>query len=393
MADNPGSDRTLLDRFNALKPSTVDLDPSPTSFAASTIEPAKPLSREDAVTEWLKSLRNQSDKKVHTTSSLETNYTSSDTITSSSPSHISQPQPKSKSPYADISVPQVSSAEDGMNDDEDTLLYTDNQTLEELLADIESDQAWVDELISEEKKHRRVTALLEELGNAPEEKEDPDNNPPIKSSHDGGDEDSSDDDSEGENMTREANDILAQAADEAQVDQPLSQPDPTPPSPSREVKATTPNTQASPTQGANETDPFNLPAVPSDLQDQPNPPSPSDSDFAASISSRMAALSVHAPPSRTLPSAPTSAVDAFGLPSAPTFTPADGPVEKKKKKRAVGYTDDDQKTWCVVCLEDGGVRCLDCDGDVFCARCWREMHVGPAAGYADRGHRWERFVR
>lgn len=118
--------------------------------------------------------------------------------------------------------------------------------------------------------------------------------------------------------------------------------------------------------------------------------SQSDVDFAASIASRMAALKLSGP--RALPSAPTVAVDSLGLPQAPTFVPADRPVPGLVKR--TGLTDDDQKTWCVVCLEDGAVRCLDCEaGDnIYCARCWKAMHVGPQAGYDERGHSWETFV-
>ncbi|KAJ2992984.1 hypothetical protein NUW58_g1984 [Xylaria curta] len=58
-------------------------------------------------------------------------------------------------------------------------------------------------------------------------------------------------------------------------------------------------------------------------------------------------------------------------------------------------SDEDQRTWCVVCLEDGTVHCLGCDAgdDVYCARCWKEMHVGPRAGYDERGHSWETLAR
>ncbi|KAK5630404.1 hypothetical protein RRF57_006119 [Xylaria bambusicola] len=105
--------------------------------------------------------------------------------------------------------------------------------------------------------------------------------------------------------------------------------------------------------------PFNLPGVPSELQDQPDLPTSftntkSDADFEASIASRMAALKLSGP--RALPSAPTVAVDSLGLPQAPTFAPADHPVPDLAKRTRL--TDEDQKTWCVVCLEDGVIRCL-----------------------------------
>lgn len=89
-------------------------------------------------------------------------------------------------------------------------------------------------------------------------------------------------------------------------------------------------------------------------------------------------------------------LDALGLPSAPTFRPEDHQSPDPGRGgggllRSSKYTDEDQKTWCVVCLEDATVRCVGCDGDVYCARCFREMHVGPSAGYDERGHQWVKF--
>ncbi|KAI1649933.1 uncharacterized protein F4817DRAFT_357009 [Daldinia loculata] len=400
MTDLPGSDRTLLERLNALKPSTVNLSPSSKSIAASTIESAKPLSKEDALTERLKSLRNQNDSNIHTISGSGISRRDDGTITSPSSNPPPQPPPNPESSGTGVDATQTSSTEDA-NEDEDPLFYTDDQTLEELLADLESDQQWLEEVLAED-EHRKVTALLEELGDATKTSQDPEKGPETKKSRiENEGEDSSDDDSEGERMTREADDILAQTADEVEYDQANespSQPGSSPTSPSHTAKpgteggkAANESTQA---QGFDESDPFNLPTVPSDLQDQHQPDHPeasqNDTDFAASITSRMAALNVDTPVGPDLPSVPAD-IDSLGLPSAPTFAPADRPAPGLIKR--FGFTDEDQKTWCVVCLEDGAIRCLDCDGDVYCARCWKEMHVGPSAGYDERGHRWEKYVR
>ncbi|KAI1378631.1 hypothetical protein F4677DRAFT_373567 [Hypoxylon crocopeplum] len=387
MADATGPDRTLLERLNALKPSTVKLDPSSKATPASTIEPAKPLSREDALTERLKSLRNKSDDKVHTASSAEGNRKDDHVATSPSPSQTSQPHLGPGSPTTGVSAPQLTSTEE-TNYDVDPFLDTDNQTLEELLAELESDQPWLDEVAAEEEEHRRVTALLEELGKASTDQD------PDETNQDG-----SDDDSEGEKMTREADDVLAHAVDEAEwetANETPSQPDPIPSLPSHDIKPSTEGDAANKSveaQRSNEGDPFELPTVPSDLQDQPDGPETSqeDADFAAFITSRMAALKVKTPPGPTLPSVPSSDVDELGLPAVPTFAPADRPAPGLIKR--AGYTDEDQKTWCVVCLEDGAIKCLDCDGDIYCARCWKEVHVGPSAWFDERGHRWEKFVR
>ncbi|XXH05656.1 hypothetical protein Hte_012091 [Hypoxylon texense] len=405
MTDVPGSDRSLLERLNALKPSTVNLDTSSKSGPASSIEPVKPLSREDALTERLKSLRNQSDgtpRRASASDVARKDSGTSDTIALPSPDHApqspsqspSQPKPEPKTLDTSIGIPQVSIHEN--IDDTDPLLLADDQTLEELLADLESDQQWLDEVAAEEEEHRRVTALLEELGKSSSANPDSGDAETSEAKENDVDENSSDDDSEGDHMTREADDVLAKAVDEAEWEKANE-----PPRHQSRLDSPAHNREASdqdhatdkPTAARNKDDPFNLPTVPSSLQDQPSlaEQSQEDADFAAFITSRMAALKVDTPPARTLPSAPDSDVDAFGLPTAPSFAPADRPAPGLVKR--VGYTDEDLKTWCVVCLEDGAIKCLDCDGDVYCARCWKEMHVGPSAGYDERGHRWEKFVR
>lgn len=124
-----------------------------------------------------------------------------------------------------------------------------------------------------------------------------------------------------------------------------------------------------------------LPTVPSQLVDPAPTAGPAD-DFEADISARMASL-------RGLGS-----LDALGMPSAPTFRPGESSSSGTGLLRSRSkYTDEDQKTWCVVCLEDAAIRCVGCDNDVYCARCWKEMHVGPSAGYDERGHQWVKFER
>ncbi len=126
-----------------------------------------------------------------------------------------------------------------------------------------------------------------------------------------------------------------------------------------------------------------LPTVPSQLVD-PVPSARPGDDFENDISARLASL-------RGL-----GALDALGMPSAPTFQPQDNTPATGSGKgllRSNKYTDEDQKTWCVVCLEDATIRCVGCDDDVYCGRCWKEMHVGPSAGYDERGHQWVKFQR
>jgi len=43
--------------------------------------------------------------------------------------------------------------------------------------------------------------------------------------------------------------------------------------------------------------------------------------------------------------------------------------------------------WCVICNEDALVRCLGCDGDLYCTACYKEFHVGEDPNE----HRMEKF--
>lgn len=281
-------------------------------------------------------------------------------------------------------------------DDVDPLLYTDDQTLEELLADLRSDESWLEEVAAEEGEHQRVTALFTELSKPSTVSAEVDEQNINHDSSQENREGSSDDDSEEETIETKADSLLAKTLDELEWEKEVNKT----PCPPPRTKTTPPENEKQTSEDRNDRvlddDPFNLPTVPSELQDQLDPPASSaqtqsDVDFAASIASRMAALKLSG--TRALPSAPTDAVDSLGLPHAPTFAPNDRPVPGLTKR--TGLTDEDQKTWCVVCLEDGAVRCLGCeDGDnVYCARCWKEMHVGPRAGYDERGHSWEIFAQ
>lgn len=284
----------------------------------------------------------------------------------------------------------------------------------------------------DEGSSKRVEDLLAKL------KADPGAQPPLPAeskpdSSKAKDVSSDDDDSEGEVMSREVENVISRAMDELKLDGSASQPEkpdvaanpggepeaddgdggrapasrgddhelalprvPQDAADNREQKASPKSSQPQGNDGDKDGEAgLSLPAVPTKLVD-PAPTSgsvPSGGDpFESSIAARLAALKGAG--------APVIHTDALGLPSAPTFRPEDNRPKKQlgRGARAGGYTDADQKTWCIVCLEDGTIRCLGCDddgggggGDVYCARCWKEMHVGPSAGYDERGHAWEKF--
>ncbi|KAK8000373.1 hypothetical protein PG990_012973 [Apiospora arundinis] len=390
MADPGSSDKSLLDRLNALKPTTVNLDKSETPVTATPSN--QPLSKEDALSERLKSLRGQAaTQSAHISGSADPGADIPSPAPQSSSSFgpsVAQPHPDQAELSTDLGRPdQISeNASKGTvqgTQDMESLLDTDDQTLEELLADLGSDEQWLEDMATEyaNDEHQRVSAMLEELGK-PRAQDQRSSN----SQHD----ETDDDESDGEPMAREADHVLAKAQDEVEWEK-LNTPD----SESAPVRASGTKKEPAPgstAAGASNPDPFDLPKVPTDLQDPPEAPEiPQGDDFEAEIASRMAALKGLGGKDSSLPSVPSASIDDLGLPGVPTFSPEDRPVKGVYKR--YGYTDEDQKSWCVVCLEDGAIRCIDCDDDIYCARCWKEMHVGLQAHYEDRGHRWEKYVK
>lgn len=105
----------------------------------------------------------------------------------------------------------------------------------------------------------------------------------------------------------------------------------------------------------------------------------------------------------TIPSAPTAdpvstTSTSTLLPSAPTFAPSSkspGTITSSKASQAptAKYTDEEIETWCIICNDDATVRCLGCDGDLYCDSCWTEGHRGEDAGFEERMHKAVRFVK
>lgn len=292
-----------------------------------------------------------------------------------------------------------------MDEDEDRTL---DEILDSLVLD---DDHWSVSEDGSEDDSKKVEDLLAKL------RDDPAAQPP-ENTDEAPQEADEDDDSDGEAMSRKVNDVLSRTMDELDLeghteppddetarapaggdtgkdledsqdpnDSPLTLPAlPQTPTGDDHPLPDLPPTPQDPTKDPTD---LSLPAVPTLLQD-PVPASRAGDPFESSIAARLAALK--GPGHRPI------ATDSFGLPSVPTFQPEDRGLADgedgggARRLRSAGrFTDDDQKTWCVVCLEDATVRCVGCGGDVYCARCWREMHVGPAAGWDERGHRWEKF--
>ncbi|KAK3329490.1 hypothetical protein B0H66DRAFT_27325 [Apodospora peruviana] len=411
----PSDDQSLLERLNALKPTSVTLDKSAITAPSISTEqdtagPSAAPRREDALAERLRILRSQSDSG-HGADKGALSSSQPQPPAATPAARSAQRQDKKQQAYQGPAdgYPSITNAEQQLSDDDDAYLPflqagdDDQQALDDLLEGLGEFDLGGDEDFDTYPKFdpggeaKKVSALLEQI-----HKTDPASASSVVSMEitqatTGKASDHVDDDeSEGEQMTHEVERILSQARDQLAIsedraaDKETSDEPGGPPSSSgansnadnKSKSITAPPTAGDDT-GHDEGDAapsFILPDVPSSPLSDDNDDQKSF-DFANDISTRMASLK-------------GIAVDAFGLPLAPTFQPQDRqPDSKRKSKKGAGYTDEDQKTWCIVCLDDATVRCVGCNDDVFCARCWRDMHIGPSAGYDERGHRWVKFHR
>ncbi|KAK5663550.1 hypothetical protein OQA88_3981 [Cercophora sp. LCS_1] len=329
------SDQSLLERLNALKKNK----PSPLNFdqASSAATAETPLSREDALAARLRSLRSK---------------------TGSGESEPPSVGPKTAQP-PDPFIAET--AEDPYHFEEDDLVDLIDGVDEFTLEDSESHNS------EAEDEHP------ETLHSGP----GPDHVVPSRITK-APDPAGSDSDSETEHTTESVEKILSQVQDEINP---------------KQTDATSPAVNAPGTTTDNDSPFFSLPTVPS--TQPPDPPVSQTHeaegqrrsiDFENDIATRLASL-------RGLGSGVN--VDAFGLPIAPNFKPEDRSTKTAASlvTKKVGYTDEDQKAWCIVCLDDATVRCIGCDNDVYCSRCWKDMHLGPRAGYDERGHKAVRFEK
>ena len=89
----------------------------------------------------------------------------------------------------------------------------------------------------------------------------------------------------------------------------------------------------------------------------------------------------------------TARLNALSLPSAPSFSPSKKPIKVTKAKVKTHFTDEEIDSWCIICNDDAAVKCIGCDGDLYCRQCWQEGHTGKGAGFEERKHRWVKYEK
>lgn len=347
----PEHDSDLLARLNALKPSTLSFESGQPSI---DVEINKPPSVEDRLAERLKGLRSGDSKPALDRDPSRSNV---ETLIA---------RTKDEAATEPLESEPIREWQQGGNDE---------QSLEELLAELGPDDQWeldpndsknIDSLLKE-----AHAALIADEGSIGEEDNHEDKY--LKDSrtgetlnqsqtYDGAtqkDEDQQDDE--------EADDYVQRILAELEYDAKHGIDDQEEESPSHEQP---------------DESNLNLPSTPSNMLQQPaatEPPSYEDSELEA----RFSKLGLD------LPSTPTAAPSTRA--KAASKANLSSLKQSKAKSNLPKYTDEDIDSWCCICNEDGEVKCVDCDNDIYCQKCWREGH-GNGPGQ-ERGHRALQFVR
>ena len=173
----------------------------------------------------------------------------------------------------------------------------------------------------------------------------------------------------------EADDVIARIMAELEISKKYDPPSPpSPPPPYSDCEPGHSNDEK--TTGSTDGDPFSFPSAPTTLK-----PTDSLEETQALEDAFAARLAALAGPQ----------TDSLGLPAAPSFAPSAKPpkVESSLHQKL----DEEIDTWCIICQDDATLKCLGCDGDLYCRNCWMEGHKGESAGFEERTHRAVEFVK
>ncbi|KAF2165529.1 hypothetical protein M409DRAFT_67321 [Zasmidium cellare ATCC 36951] len=339
----PSADDDLLARLNALKPSSVQLEQSAPSVDVQT---SRPQSVEDKLADRLKSLRAGGSASLPPATRVE--GTAEDLT-----ARVRDEVTAERDPIRDF-----------QQQDED------DQTLDDLLADLGSDGQW--KLDPEDPKN--IQSLLKEATDAlPKESEsdvanyDAETSGDLATASNGeslGEEAPDSSKTEDQRDEAEADDYVKRVLAELEVEKKYGVGDDDEP----EDGSTGDHAESA-------HDGLQLPSAPSKVLDppaslDPEPPSYEDSELEARFSKLGLGGGLN------LPSTPTA---------KPSSTKPKVTAQLKPKSNLPAYTDEDIDSWCCICNEDADVKCIGCDGDLYCQGCWDEGH-GSGPGQ-ETGHK------
>jgi hypothetical protein len=374
MSDPSSTDDDLLARLNALKKSSVSLD---TNHSASTISPNPPKPTDDLAARFAR-------------------------LGSASPS--GSPQPSRTTSTNNVGAPVIAPGApnylegiaQGVGGSDVEFNEEDEKSLEELLGELngavgdrkewdvsKAEQQDVGKLLKDMRRilPEVVNSRTKDSQNGSTKRHQPSKEEltdwesieiNVGSGEVGGaQEDTQDQDDENEDGKEsieddEADDVIARVMAELEISKKYD-----PPSPPSDDDKSEAGDQKNKLKEDTTDDGFTLPSAPDTL--------PED-DFARSqaiedaFTARLAALAGPSP----------SQTDSLGLPSAPSFAPRNKPpVSANIQKQA----DDEIDTWCIICQDDATLKCLGCDGDLYCQTCWMEGHKGESAGLEEKRHK------
>lgn len=174
--------------------------------------------------------------------------------------------------------------------------------------------------------------------------------------------------------SEEADEVIARIMAELEISKKYDSPSPPPPYSDHDPKSSMPKKS---TEDDADGSSLSLPSAPTTLKE---PTSSFDATQALedAFTARLAALA-------------GPQTDSLGLPSAPSFAPSAKPpkVQSSLQKKI----DEEIDTWCIICQDDATLKCLGCEGDLYCRNCWMEGHKGESAGFEERRHRAVEFVK